>query len=117
MTISRRAFSLGAANVLGLASQAIFRPALAQTEQIRIGWLGALTGPSSAPSDGFNRGLHYSVDAANAAGGANGRKIELITRDTQGDPTKAVNATQEMISALKVHAIFGPANSSVPASG
>ncbi len=111
MTISRRAFNIGAVNVLGLASQTIVWPALAQSEQIRIGWLGALTGPNSAPSDGFNRGLRYGVDAVNAAGGANGRRIELITRDTQGDPTKAVNATQEMISALKVHAIFGPANS------
>ena len=40
-----------------------------------------------------------------------GRKIEIITRDTQGDPTKAVNAMQEMISPLKVHAIWGPTNS------
>jgi branched-chain amino acid transport system substrate-binding protein len=32
-------------------------------------------------------------------------------RDTQGDPTKAVNATQELISQAKVHAIWGPFNS------
>ena len=32
-------------------------------------------------------------------------------RDTQGDPTKAVNATQELISQAKVHAIWGPLNS------
>src|SRR5262249_21021723 len=38
-------------------------------------------------------------------------KIELVMRDTQGDPTKAVNATQEMISQLKVHGIWGPLNS------
>jgi branched-chain amino acid transport system substrate-binding protein len=51
------------------------------------------------------------VDAINAAGGVKGRKIEVITRDTQGDPTKAVNATQELISQAKVHAIWGPFNS------
>ena len=34
-----------------------------------------------------------------------------MTRDTQGDPTKAVNATQEMISQVKVHTIWGPVNS------
>ena len=33
------------------------------------------------------------MDQINAAGGVNGRKIELIVRDTQSDPTKAVNAT------------------------
>jgi len=37
--------------------------------------------------------------------------IEVLTRDTQGDPTKAVNATQEMISSLKVDAVWGPTNS------
>src|SRR3978361_2422396 len=70
-----------------------------------------MTGPSSAPTIGFNRGVIFAVDALNAAGGVKGRKIEIITRDTQGDPTKAVNATQEMISQLKVHAIWGPTNS------
>ena len=70
-----------------------------------------MTGPSSAPAIGFNRGVLYAAETINAAGGVKGRKIEVITRDTQGDPTKAVNATQEMISALKVHAIWGPTNS------
>jgi branched-chain amino acid transport system substrate-binding protein len=37
--------------------------------------------------------------------------MEVITRDTQGDPTKAVNATQELISQAKVHGIWGPLNS------
>jgi branched-chain amino acid transport system substrate-binding protein len=35
----------------------------------------------------------------------------MVTRDTQGDPTKAVNAVQEMMANNKVHAIFGPNNS------
>ena len=43
-----------------------------------------------------------------AAGGVKGRKIEIVTRDTQGDPTKAVNATQDLISRQKVHADLGP---------
>ncbi|WP_024509340.1 ABC transporter substrate-binding protein [Bradyrhizobium sp. ARR65] len=111
MIISRRGFTLGAASAFGLASQGAFKPAFAQSEPIKIGWLGALTGPSSAPAIGFDRGLRYAVDAVNASGGVKGRKIDLITRDTQGDPTKAVNATQEMISSIKVHAIWGPTNS------
>jgi branched-chain amino acid transport system substrate-binding protein len=108
MRLTRRELALGAAAsaVAGLA-----RPATAQTEPIRIGWLAAMTGPSSAPAVGFNRGVLWAADAINAAGGVKGRKIEVLTRDTQGDPTKAVNATQEMISQLKVHAIWGPTNS------
>jgi len=37
-------------------------------------------------------------------------KIDIVMREhTQGDPTKAVNAPQELISQAKVHAIWGPA--------
>src|ERR1700733_15117410 len=97
------------ATLLGAAPFA--RPALAQSSPILIGWLAALTGPSSAPAIGFDRGVKFATDEINTAGGVKGRKIEVITRDTQGDPTKAVNATQEMISQLKVHGIWGPLNS------
>ncbi len=110
MTTTRRSLMLGATGVLGLAASA--RPALAQSaEALRIGWLAALTGPSSAPAIGFNRGVMLAADEINAAGGVKGRRVEIVTRDTQGDPTKAVNATQELISRARVHAIWGPTNS------
>src|ERR1035437_1505126 len=109
MTLTRRGLPFGTVGALAVGSLA--RPAVAAAEPIRIGWLAALTGPASSPGAGFDRGVHYAVDTLNAAGGVNGRKIEVITRDTQGDPTKAVNATQELISREKVHAIWGPTNS------
>jgi branched-chain amino acid transport system substrate-binding protein len=111
MAISRRKLLLGSAGALGAAALPFPKPAIAQSEPIKIGWLAAMTGPSSAPTIGFNRGVIFAVDAINAAGGVKGRKIEVITRDTQGDPTKAVNATQELISQAKVHALWGPVNS------
>ncbi|MDB5633738.1 MAG: amino acid transporter substrate-binding protein [Tardiphaga sp.] len=111
MSISRRGILLGGAGALGAATFPLARPAIAQSEPLKIGWLAAMTGPSSAPTIGFNRGVVFATDAINAAGGVKGRKIEIITRDTQGDPTKAVNATQELISQAKVNAIWGPVNS------
>src|SRR5450631_4429183 len=110
MKISRRRFNIGAA-ASALPMFTLAKPAIAQVEPIRIGWLAAMTGASSAPAIGFDRGVQYAAGVINAAGGVKGRKIEILTRDTQGDPTKAVNATQEMISQLKVHAIWGPTNS------
>ena len=107
MKINRREFTIGAA----ASATVLAAPALAQTEPLRIGWLAALTGPSSAPAIGFNRGVVFAAEAINAAGGVKGRKIEIVTRDTQGDPTKAVNATQELISSARVHAVWGPTNS------
>lgn len=109
-SVTRRGFTRGGL-ALGLAASTLARPAIAANEPIRVGWLAALTGPNSSPGIGFDRGVHYAVDTINAAGGVNGRKIELITRDTQGDPTKAVNAVQEMISREHVHAVWGPTNS------
>src|ERR1700761_8191754 len=111
MAVSRRDVLLGTTGALGAAAFSFARPAIAQSEPIKSGFLAAMTGPSSAPAIGFNRGVTFAADAINAAGGVKGRKIEIITRDTQGDPTKAVNATQEMISQLKVPAIWGPVNS------
>ena len=111
MPLTRRAFTLGSAVAMGAAAVSLPRPAIAQTAPIRLGWLASMTGPSSAPAIGFNRGVVYAAETLNAAGGVKGRRIEILTRDTQGDPTKAVNATQEMISALKVDAIWGPTNS------
>lgn len=111
MNITRRGLALGGAGFAVAAGAGLARPAVAQTQPIRIGWLAALTGPSSAPAVGFNRGVLYAAEAINAGNGVKGRKVEIITRDTQGDPTKAVNATQEMISQLRVNAIWGPTNS------
>jgi branched-chain amino acid transport system substrate-binding protein len=111
MAFSRRDVLLGSAGALGATAFSFPAPAIAQSETIKIGCLAAMTGPSSAPTIGFNRGVNFAVDAINSAGGVKGRKIELVMRDTQGDPTKAVNATQEMISQIKVHAIWGPLNS------
>jgi len=110
MTITRRGLTLGGAG-FAAAATGLASPAIAQAEPIKIGWLAALTGPSSAPAVGFNRGVLYAAEAINSAGGVKGRKVEIVTRDTQGDPTKAVNATQEMISQLRVHAVWGPTNS------
>lgn len=112
MTIHRRTVLAGAAASGVLARPAFMQTAFAQTaEPIRIGWLASLTGPASAPAIGFDRGVQFATAAINGAGGVKGRPIEIVTRDTQGDPTKAVNAVQDLISRAKVHAVWGPTNS------
>jgi branched-chain amino acid transport system substrate-binding protein len=111
MSISRRDVLVGGGCTVGAAALPFPTPAIAQSEPIKVGCLAAMTGPSSAPTIGFNRGVNFAADAINATGGVKGRRIEIVMRDTQGDPTKAVNATQELISQVKVHAIWGPLNS------
>jgi branched-chain amino acid transport system substrate-binding protein len=95
----------------GLAAPALSSPALAQSGPIKIGWLPALTGASSSTGIGIGRGIAFGVAELNAAGGVNGRRVELIIRDTQSDPTKAVNAASELTRSEKVNVLYGPGNS------
>ncbi len=93
---------------LALASLAILAHA---GDEIRIGWLSSLTGPLSSAAIAENQGVQLAVAEINAAGGINGRKLELLTRDTAGDPTKAVNFAQQLAFSEKVHFVIGPVNS------
>jgi branched-chain amino acid transport system substrate-binding protein len=107
MTVSRRNVLLGsAAGAVGLSM-----PAIASSEPIKIGFLPALTGPGSSTGIAINRGTILAVNEINAAGGVNGRQLELISRDTQSDPTKAVNGATELARREKVQVIWGPLNS------
>ena len=109
MSLTRRGV-LGAS--LGVTAAGVLAcPAIAAKEPIRFGWLADRTGPNSATGIGHDRGVVYAVNKINAAGGVDGRKIDLIVRDTASDPSKAVNASLEMASSLKVHATYGPENS------
>jgi branched-chain amino acid transport system substrate-binding protein len=106
----RQVLSGSAAGAVSLAT-GLAAPAIAANEPIKIGYLPALTGPSSSTGVGINRGVQLAVEDINNGGGVNGRKLELIVRDTQSDPTKAVNAVSELTQRQKVSMIFGPVNS------
>ncbi|HEY6431282.1 MAG TPA: ABC transporter substrate-binding protein [Acetobacteraceae bacterium] len=111
MPITRRHVLAGTAAGAASLATGLARPAIAASEPIRIGFLPALTGPSSSTGVGINRGTVLAVKEINAAGGVNGRQIELIVRDTQSDPTKAVNAAAELTRRDHVHVVWGPLNS------
>src|SRR4030088_3099220 len=111
MSITRRKVLAGSAVGAASLASGLAAPAIAANEPIRIGYLPALTGPSSSTGVGINRGVLLAVQEINAVGGINGRQIELITRDTQSEPTKAVNAAAELTHGEKVSVVFGPVNS------
>ena len=104
-----RAPKLLAGIALGAALSLSGSAAVAQT--IRIGWLSSLTGPLSSAALAENQGVQLAVEEINAAGGILGRQIELLTRDTAGDPTKAVNFAQQLAFSDKVDFVIGPVNS------
>jgi branched-chain amino acid transport system substrate-binding protein len=85
-------------------------PALA-AEPIKIGAILSVTGPASFLGAPEARTLEMLVDEANAKGGINGRKVELIIKDTGSSPEKAVSFAKQLIDEDKVFAIIGPSTS------
>ncbi|MEO5698478.1 MAG: ABC transporter substrate-binding protein, partial [Burkholderiaceae bacterium] len=55
----------------------------------------------------YKKGMELAVDEINAAGGVNGKKVELITRDDNGNPGDAVRAAEELVSREKVDVLTG----------
>ena len=51
--------------------------------------------------------MELAVEEINAAGGVNGKKLELITRDDGGKPGDAVRVAEELVSREKVDVLTG----------
>lgn len=77
-----------------------------RNETIRLGFVGCLTGRLSDLGISGRNGATLAVENINSAGGINGRKVELVTRNDENDPMVAYNVTQELIEE-DVEAIIG----------
>jgi len=55
----------------------------------------------------YKKGMELAVEEINAAGGVNGKKIELITRDDNANPGDAVRVAEELIAREKVDVLTG----------
>lgn len=55
----------------------------------------------------YKKGMELAVAEVNAAGGVNGKQVELITRDDNANPGDSVRIAEELISREKVDALMG----------
>ena len=55
----------------------------------------------------YKKGMELAVEQINAAGGVNGKKLELVIRDDNANPGDAVRAAEELISREKVDVLTG----------
>ncbi|MGI9054787.1 MAG: ABC transporter substrate-binding protein [Pyrinomonadaceae bacterium] len=76
-------------------------------DTIKVGVYGDLTGPTASFGQSTKNGVELAVAEINAAGGVNGKKIELIVEDDQGTPEKAKTVISKLISQDKVQAVIG----------
>ena len=87
------------------ATLAILAPANAQGV-IKIGELNSYKA-QPAFLEPYKKGMELAVEEINAAGGVNGKRIELITRDDNANPGDAVRVAEELISREKIDVLAG----------
>jgi branched-chain amino acid transport system substrate-binding protein len=59
--------------------------------EIKLGFIGPLTGPAASYGIPQKNGAVLAVEEINAAGGLNGKKIEVIYEDSQMDPNNLIS--------------------------
>ncbi|GJD33888.1 ABC transporter substrate-binding protein [Methylobacterium aerolatum] len=109
-SISRRAvLRAGGATLL---APALAAPAFAQgqAEAIRIGHLTPRTGFLGPLGEFAQQAAQLAVEEINAAGGINGRKVELLSEDSVNPQTASAKA-ERMIQRDKVACLVGEINS------
>ena len=79
--------------------------ALAQSP-IRIGEINSYKA-QPAFLEPYKKGMELAIAQVNAAGGIQGRKLELITRDDNANPGDAVRAAEELVSRERVDVLAG----------
>lgn len=79
---------------------------------VKLGFLGGLTGRVADLGEAGRNGALLAVEEANAGGGVNGRKIELLIHDDEQQAAVAIKATEALVAA-RVEAIIGPMTSSM----
>ena len=55
----------------------------------------------------YKKGWQLALEQVNAEGGVLGRKLEVISRDDNGNPGDSVRAAQELLAREKVELLFG----------
>ena len=55
----------------------------------------------------YKKGMELAVEEINAAGGVNGKQVQLITRDDNANPGDAVRAAEELVSREQVDVLTG----------
>ncbi len=82
-------------------------------EPIRTGAILPLSGTLANYGELEQRGLDLAMQHINAAGGIDGRPLEILYEDSELDPKKAISAFNKLVSVDKVEMITGIVGSSV----
>ncbi|MGT2771480.1 ABC transporter substrate-binding protein [Streptococcus marimammalium] len=80
-------------------------------DTVKIGLNFELTGGVAAYGVPQKNAAELAVEEINAAGGIDGKQIELISKDNKSENSEAASVTTNLATESKVNAIVGPATS------
>ncbi|MDQ1729107.1 MAG: branched-chain amino acid transport system substrate-binding protein [Pyrinomonadaceae bacterium] len=81
-------------------------------DKVRIGVFMSLTGDTANFGISSTNGIKMAADEVNAAGGINGKQIELLVQDDRSDASEAATIVTKFVTQDQVHAILGEVASS-----
>ncbi|EHE93803.1 Leucine-, isoleucine-, valine-, threonine-, and alanine-binding protein [Streptococcus thermophilus CNCM I-1630] len=85
-------------------------------DTIKIGVNMELTGAVAAYGKSEQNGIKLAVDEINKAGGVDGKKIELVTKDNKSENAEASTSSTNLAIQSNVNAIVGPSTSGAVAA-
>jgi len=105
--ITRRVAVKGMGAAAVAAGTIGFPAILKAQDNVKIGFLTALTGLETILGETQLHCFQLAVDDINAAGGAGGRQIEYLVEDDQTTTKGAIDKARKLIFQDKVHAVIG----------
>ncbi|MBJ8325222.1 ABC transporter substrate-binding protein [Streptococcus pacificus] len=85
-------------------------------DTVKIGLNFELTGGVAAYGVPQKNAAELAVEEINAAGGIDGKQIELVSKDNKSENSEAASVTTNLATESKVNAIVGPATSGATAA-
>jgi branched-chain amino acid transport system substrate-binding protein len=102
-----KSISLSALFIFALvpSTSCLLSPAYAEEANIKIGWMGPLSGDAAVLGADSMPAAQIVFDEVNAAGGVGGKKIELLVEDDQYLTAKAITSYKKLVHQDKVNVI------------
>ncbi len=106
-------WNVGLRAVLSAAVFSLASMGVAHAQTIKIAFLSSLSGPFTPWGINVRDGMKLAISEINAAGGVNGRKLELVERDDRNNANEGVTAFKYLVEREGIVAAGGIISSDV----
>ncbi|MFC7228635.1 ABC transporter substrate-binding protein [Salinirubellus salinus] len=113
-SVDRRTF-LKTTAVTGLGAALAGCSGAGGSDTVTVGMLQPFTGEVAWVGESSEHAVEIAIDEINAAGGINGKEVELVTEDSEANQQTAVSAERKLINSDGSVAILGPTSFTLPA--